>query len=96
MLFRSGERLGLDAGAWDGFCEFEPSFKVEQVVSGTGAGDTCIAAFLTSILEGMAPKLCLENAAAAGALCCMSVDALSGLKPLSEIRQLIEAGWEKK
>ena len=91
----TGERLELDAGAWNGFCRFERSYRVDHVVSGTGAGDTCIAAFLTSILEGMPPETCMENAAAAGALCCMSVDAVSGQKPLAEIRQLIEAGWEK-
>ncbi len=94
-MSETGARLGLDGGAWNGFCHFERSFRVDHVVSGTGAGDTCIAAFLTSILEGMPPEICMENAAAAGALCCMSVDAVSELRPLSEIRQRIEAGWEK-
>ena len=90
-----GDRLGLNAADWNGFCRFEKSYKVERVLSGTGAGDTSIAAFLTSILQQDAPKIALENAAAAGALCCMSYDAVSGLPTLGEIRKKIEAGWEK-
>ena len=92
---KTGKRLGLDAGKWNGFCSFEKSFKIERVLSGTGAGDISIAAFLTSLLEGTGPAEALENAAAAGALCCMSYDAISGLPGLPEIRKKIEEGWEK-
>jgi hypothetical protein len=38
----------------------------------------------------------VENAAAAGALCCMSYDAVSGLMPLEDIRRKIDQGWEKR
>jgi sugar/nucleoside kinase (ribokinase family) len=91
----TGNRLGLCANDWNGFCRFEKSFKIEKVLSGTGAGDTSIAAFLTSILKGCGPDEALENAAGAGALCCMSYDAISGIPELSEIRKKIDAGWEK-
>ena len=91
-----GGRLGLDTEAWNGFSRFEKSFRIEQVLSGTGAGDTSIAAFLTSILEGATPQTAVENAAAAGALCCTAYDAISGLLPLPEIRKKIEQGWEKR
>ncbi|MBR4760984.1 MAG: carbohydrate kinase family protein [Lachnospiraceae bacterium] len=90
-----GSRLELKAEEWNGFCKFEKSYKIDKVVSATGAGDTCIAAFLTSILEGSGPETAIENAAGAGALCCMSYDAVSGLQELSEIRKKIDAGWEK-
>ncbi len=91
-----GGRLGLDAEAWNGFSHFEKSFRIERVLSGTGAGDTSIAAFLTSILEGATPQTAVENAAAAGALCCTAYDAISGLLPLPEIRKKIEHGWKKR
>lgn len=90
-----GERLSLDAAAWNNFCTFEKSYKIDKVLSGTGAGDTSIAAFLTSVLEGADPKTAIGNAAATGALCCMSYDAVSGLKTLPEVRKMIDAGWEK-
>ena len=91
----AGKRLELDETVWNDFIRFEKSYKIEKVLSGTGAGDTSIAAFLTSILEGKDPGAAIENAAGAGALCCMSYDAISGLKPLAEIRKMIDAGWEK-
>lgn len=91
-----GSRFGLDAAVWNGFSHFEKSFRIERVLSGTGAGDTSIAAFLASILEGADPQTAVENAAAAGALCCTAYDAISGLLPLPEIRKKIKQGWEKR
>ena len=91
----TGSRLGLDAEMWNNFCTFEKSFRIPKVLSGTGAGDTSIAAFLTSILDGYGPQKAIENAAAAGAMCCTSYDAVSGLVTLPEIRAKIDAGWEK-
>lgn len=56
------------------------------------AGDVSIAAFLTSILDEEGPEEAICNAAAAGALCCTAYDAVSGLKPLKEIRRMIVEG----
>ena len=92
---RVGQRLELDASAWNGYRAFEKSFRIDRVLSATGAGDTSIAAFLTSILKGSGPKEALENASAEGALCCTSYDSVSRLLPLEEVRKRIEAGWEK-
>lgn len=91
----AGTLLAGKEAAWNGFVHFEKSYRVDQVLSGTGAGDVSIAAFLTSVMEGADPGTALENAAAAGALCCMSYDAISGLRPLKEIRALIDQGWKK-
>ena len=91
-----GCRLGLDAAAWNRFSHFERSFRIERVLSGTGAGDTSIAAFLASILDGAGPQTSAENAAAAGALCCTAYDAISGIPSLAEIRVRIDRGWEKR
>ena len=88
-------KLELDAAAWNGFCAFEKSFAIDRVLSGTGAGDTSIAAFLTAVLKGSGPAEALEYAAAEGALSCTAYDALSGLKPLEEVRKMIDKGWRK-
>ena len=90
-----GKKLELDSKNWNNFCRFERSYKIPHVLSGTGAGDVTIAAFLMSLLEGFGPGVAVENAAASGALSCLSYDAVSGLKTLREIRELIDAGWEK-
>ena len=88
--------MELDERKWKGFSAFQKSFPVGHIVSATGAGDVSIAAFLTSILGGEDPEVCIENAAAAGALCCMTYDAVSNLRPLKEIRRLIDNGWRRE
>jgi len=74
---------------------FEKSYKPNRVLSGTGAGDTTIAAFLTATLMGYPLEKCLQLATATGALCVTEYDALSGLETFSEIEERIEKGWEK-
>ncbi|MCD7886673.1 MAG: PfkB family carbohydrate kinase [Clostridiales bacterium] len=46
------EKLSLAPSDWAGIFGFEKSFKPDAVRSGTGAGDTSIAAFLTAVLNG--------------------------------------------
>ena len=88
-------RLELDISAWSDKSGFEKSFVPDKVLSGTGAGDTSVAAFLTSILNGCSPEQCVRYAAATGACCVSSYDALSGLKSFEEIDRKIADGWEK-
>ncbi len=90
-----GARVRLDAADWAEREGFEQSYKPERVLSGTGAGDTCIAAFLTAMLDGYPLGKCLQLAAAAGASCVAAYDALSGLRPLAELEEKIRSGWEK-
>jgi len=73
---------------------FEPSFKVEKVVSATGAGDSCIAGFLASFLKGKSFEFSAKFATACGALNVLSVDAISGLKSFEETEKLMK-NWEK-
>lgn len=87
-------KLFLHEDRWKGFSHFQQSFSVPQVVSATGAGDVSIAALLTSVLSGSDPMTAVENACACGALCCMSYDAISNLKPIQEVRRLIDKGWK--
>lgn len=88
-----GLRLAMDQ--WTGKEGFAKSFMPEKILSGTGAGDTSIAAFLVSVLEGCGIEEAVEMALATGACCLSAYDALSGLKPLSELREKIARGWSR-
>lgn len=88
-------KIELNTEIWANQDFFERSYKPDRILSGTGAGDTSIAAFLTAVLEGDTPEWALHYAAATGASCITELDAISGLKPLPELRAKIEAGWEK-
>lgn len=87
--------LSLPVESWMDKEGFEKSYRPEVVLSGTGAGDTSIAAFLTSVLREESLETALQMAAATGACCVASYDALSGLKPLDELKEKIKQGWEK-
>lgn len=86
---------GLDFSSFGGKEGFERSYVPDAVISGTGAGDTTIAAFLTAMIQGYPFERCLQLAAATGASCVAAVDALSGLKPFDELAHRIDKGWEK-
>ena len=86
----------LNSSDWVGKSGFVESYYQPNVVSGTGAGDTSIAAFLAAMLEGRSLKRCVQLASATGACCVAAHDALSGLLPLSELEARIDAGWTKE
>lgn len=90
-----GGGLGEEMAGWAGQEYFERSYKPDRILSGTGAGDTSIAAFLCAILEGCSWEESLHLAAGTGASCVAAYDALSGLKSFDELRAKIAAGWEK-
>jgi len=96
VLSQVGEKAELDAEAWADMEGFERSYVPEKVLSGTGAGDTSIAAFLTAMLQGRNPAGCLQLAAATGTSCVESYDALEGLKSFEELEAKIKGGWEKQ
>lgn len=87
--------LGLSIEEWSGLEGFEASFIPEQVKSGTGAGDTSIAAFLTSVLRGYGLRKSVCMATAAGASCVEAYDALSGLTSFEALEERIARGWKK-
>ena len=87
--------LELSMEQWADKEGFEKSYKPEKVLSGTGAGDTSIAAFLTAALEGYSLEKALQLATATGASCVETYDALSGLKSFEELQTKIDAGWKK-
>ena len=89
-----GRNLELDAAAWADQEGMQPCFRADQVLSGTGAGDTSIAAFLMAAEKGKSPKQCAALAAAEGACAVTAYDALSGLKTLEQLEARIASGWE--
>lgn len=89
------EKAGLNIDEWARRRGFEKSFVPDQIVSGTGCGDTAIAGFLITMLEGKPIKECVTIASGCGAMCITKMDALSGLVTLEELRDKIESGWEK-
>lgn len=88
-------QLDLPLEAWADKEGFEASYIPDAVISATGAGDTSIAAFLAAVLEGSTLEEALQLATATGACCVAAYDALSGLKPLDELREKIHGGWTK-
>lgn len=84
----------LDAEAWANISYFAKSYKPDRIASGTGAGDTAIAAFLYSAANGFDPIQCVKNAAGSGSMCITAYDSLSGLLPIEDLMKRIDAGWE--
>lgn len=89
------EISGIDFSSFAGKAGFEKSYVPKEVVSGTGAGDTTIGAFLTAMVKGYSLERCLQLASATGASCVEAIDALGGLKSFDELIVKIDAGWEK-
>lgn len=89
-----GSRLELDAAQWADREGMQPCFKADQVLSGTGAGDTSIAAFLQAVMLGKTPEKCAALAAAEGACAVTAYDALGGLKTIDQLEARIASGWE--
>lgn len=95
MRLLAEKNVQIKVHEWAGKSIFEECYKPQKICSGTGAGDTCIAAFLMAMLKGYAPDTCLKLAAAQGASCVEAYDAFSGLKTLEELQRKIDLGWEK-
>lgn len=74
---------------------WEPSFRVEQVASATGAGDAAIAGFLAAYVRGESVEACLRYGCAVGGENVMELDAVSGIRSWEETTGLINSGWKK-
>lgn len=81
-------RLGFADGAmadWEGARGMRCAEPVEREVSGLGAGDTSIAAYLAAMLRGFPFRKCVDLAAAEGALCVTKPGATEGLRPFEDL-----------
>lgn len=90
-----GSITGIDTKDWSNRIGFEASYKPQRVLSGTGAGDTTIAAFLTAMLRGYSFEMSIQLAAAEGASCVEEYGALGGIKTLDILEEKIKNGWTK-
>lgn len=95
-LGRIPEAAGIDPALWSNREGFQKSFVPERVRSGTGAGDSSIAAFLYAVRRGYPVEKCVRLAAAEGASCVEEFDALSGVKTLEELEEKTERGWKQR
>lgn len=86
----------FDGNGWGSVSIFEDSFVPDRIRSGTGAGDTSIAAFLYGVSHGMDPETCLQLAAGEGASCITEYDTLSGLLPIDDLLKKVRDGWKKQ
>jgi len=72
-----------------------PCFQVD-VVGTNGAGDCTIAGFLAAVVDDASPEEALVDAVAVGACSVEVADATSGIRPMSEVRNRIKAGWKRR
>ena len=85
-----GRVAPADLEDWSGreiICE---SFHVDDIKSATGSGDSSIAGFLSSFLNGDGIYDCIQTACATGAENLTGLDALSGIKSMEETRELMK------
>jgi sulfofructose kinase len=89
----AGVTMGrLGALAWDGKrFHYAPGFRV-RALDTTGAGDIFHGAFLYGILHGWELDRLLEFSCAAAALNCTYVGARGGIRPITEIEDLMRSG----
>ena len=81
-------KLEIPAGSMESWTDangYAPAKKVKKEVSGLGAGDTSIAAYLSAMLQGLPFEKCVDLALTEGALCVGTPDALSGLLPFEQL-----------
>lgn len=86
-----GSRLEIDVSKWCNVSGTRSCYDAGRVLSATGAGDTCIAAFLAGVIKGFKPEKCVKLASAQGACCVTCYDALSGLKTLEELEKMTDS-----
>lgn len=90
------QRLGFSMQSWYQRQGFEKSYQPRAVVSGTGAGDTTIAGFISALLKGYSLDQSLQAATATGASCVETYDALSGILTVEEQLERIAGGLKKR
>jgi len=88
-------RLLARPGEWNDVEQFEPTCRVEHIVSATGSGDSSIAGFLAAMLRGEGPARCMAALTVVGAQNLSAIDTVSGVLSWEETLAQLEAGPEK-
>lgn len=68
---------------------FAPAYRVDKIVSATGAGDSAVAGFLGGLLRGADLKTSADYACAAGACNVQAIDATSGVRSWRETTAML-------
>jgi Sugar kinases, ribokinase family len=95
-LNQMGRGMVHNPDAWGNKEIFSSTYTVENVISATGAGDTCIAGFLAGLVRGMPPEDCINLACGAGAICVSEYGAVDGIEHMDVIMKKVKDGWPKK
>jgi sugar/nucleoside kinase (ribokinase family) len=93
-LASMGRALPADLDNWADRELHEESFRVADIASATGAGDTSIAGFLAAFLNGKTIEESIRIACAVGGQNVLTYDAISGIKSWEETINMIPE-WEK-
>ncbi len=91
-LSRAGRAAPRDISAWAGRTFRAPCFVAERVASTSGAGDACIAGFLTGLLRGLSLEQTAALACASGALNVAVPASVGGIDSLEDTLRRIP-GW---
>jgi len=71
---------------------WSPAFRIDQIASATGSGDSSIAGFLSALLRGHSIEECLACANCVGYQNLHALDALSGIKTWQETAEMFQKG----
>lgn len=91
-LEEMGTAVPWDIENWSDRELHEESFRVSNVASATGSGDSSIAGFLAAYLKGKPIENAVKIACAVGGQNVQTFDALSGIKSWNETMAMIP-GW---
>lgn len=80
---------------WKNLEIFEPTCRVNEVASATGAGDSSISGFLAAMLRGESPEWCMASLTVVGAQNLSALDAVSGVRSWEETVRQVEAGPDR-
>lgn len=86
----------INVKEWSDKKLFQNSYVPDRILSGTGAGDTSIAAFIYGLCNEMTPEETLKIAAGTGASCITEYDTLSGLLQVEVLKNKIQNGWKEQ
>lgn len=86
-----GRSSPLALPRWANRSILQKAYPPDHVRQSSGAGDVCIAAFLTALLDGEPPESCTLLGACEGSCCISTDDVFSGLMTLPQLKWRIAA-----